>query len=233
MSTENFFYNLYSKKNSEELEQIAMSDCYTSDAKLCAISILKERDISVESLIPLESDLIEQRDQRVDSELYNSKYRTGFDRFWAMLIDSLVLGGVGLIFKLFNGLESLLLIGFIQIVQLMIPYLYSIILHGYCGQTVGKMLMDVKIYDKNEIELCSYKQALLRDIIPMGILFIMQLIAIFIDPSEMGIIMFISIVLSVVIVFWSILEIVTMIFDSKKRALHDYIAGTVVLKLRA
>ena len=31
---------------------------------------------------------------------------------------------------------------------------------------------------------------------------------------------------------WSILDIITMLFSDKRRALHDLIAGTVVLRLK-
>jgi len=34
------------------------------------------------------------------------------------------------------------------------------------------------------------------------------------------------------ILIWSLLEIITMLFDRKGRAIHDFIAGTVVLRIK-
>lgn len=232
MSSQNMFYKLYSKKESEELGGIVNNDDYTSDAKLCAISILRERNICIDDLIPLEQDLIEKRDERIGSEFSQAKYNTGFDRFLSLIIDGIVLSFIGWFFNVFNGIESVILIGLIHLVQLSLPYLYSIILHGYCGQTFGKMAMNVKIYDKTEKKPITYKQAVIRDIVPMSILVILQLLSYFINPNDLGVLIYVSFVMTFLLISWSILEIVTMLFDSKKRALHDYIAGTVVLKVR-
>jgi uncharacterized RDD family membrane protein YckC len=227
------FYNIYSKKTDEELIGIASDKGYTDDSKLCAIGILRERGVAVDDFEPKEKELIEKRDTRIESMIAQERYNTGLDRFIALIIDGLVLGIAGWIFKLFNGLESALIIGLIGIIQLALPYLYNIVLHGYCGQTFGKMAMSVKIYDKSEKKLISYKQALIRDIVPLSLLMIVQVISYFINPYDWGLLVYVSIVMTLFLLFWSILEIITMLFDSKKRALHDFMAGTVVLKVNS
>jgi len=93
------------------------------------------------------------------------------------------------------------------------------------------MVMNVKIFDKDEKSVITYKQALLRDIVPLSIIMIIQFLSFFGNSTEMGLIYYISTVMGFFLLSWSLLEILTMLFDSKKRALHDYIAGTVVLKV--
>lgn len=95
------------------------------------------------------------------------------------------------------------------------------------------MATNVKIYDQSETKLISYKQALIRDIVPLSLLAVLQVLALFIEPNSWGIFVYISLVMSFILLFWSILEIISILFDSKKRAIHDFIAGTVVLKVNS
>lgn len=232
MSSSNMFDNIYRKKTDDELKSIVINRNYSDDTILCAITILKEREIFLDNFDQIEQELIAKRNNRVVAQVSQDRYSTGFYRFIALIIDGLILGIAGWFLKFYSNLESLLLAEIISLIHLALPYLYNIVLHGYCGQTFGKMVMGVKIYDKSEKKLISYKQALIRDIVPLSILVFLQLMALFV-PNSWGIFMFISFVMSFILLSWSILEIITMLFDSKKRALHDFIAGTVVLKVNS
>ena len=53
----NVFYNVYSKKSTEELKNITSDDSYTDEVKACAISILRERNVSVKEFQKVEEDL--------------------------------------------------------------------------------------------------------------------------------------------------------------------------------
>jgi uncharacterized RDD family membrane protein YckC len=225
------FYDIYNRKSDDELLQIINSDDHTNDAKLVVLKILKERNILTEDLVLKEKKLIEQRETRIRNEVARDRYNTGFDRFVALIIDGFVLSIFGWVVNLFAGVESIIIIGLVGILDLLLPYLYSIILHGQYGQTFGKMIMNVKIFDKDEKSPISYMQALLRDIVPLTLLVLVQLLFVFISPGDLGILWYVSMVMMFFLLFWSLIEIVTMLFDSKKRAVHDYIAGTVVLKI--
>lgn len=231
MSSESFFHNIYIKKTNEELKTIATSDDYTSDAKLCAISVLKERNESPSDFHKIEIKQTENRDKKLESEIDNSRYRTGGSRILALFIDGLIISALSWILKQSYGINFHSSFSIIPFIELILPYAYHISMHGSCGQTVGKMIMDIKVYDVSESKDVTYTQALLRDIVPLSALVILHFLSYAVDIKEIGILMYISIVMSVTLVFWSILEIITMLFNHKRRAFHDFIAGTVVLKL--
>ena len=99
--------------------------------------------------------------------------------------------------------------------------------------------MGVKIVDNSTEGRASYYQAFTREVVP---LFLVTISIIFIailfsgedlenfKLSTLGyIIVFLP---SSMLLLWSILEVVTMLFNEKYRALHDIIANTVVVKVQ-
>lgn len=233
MTTNNLFNNIYTKKTDEELISIVKDAGYTDDAKLCALAILKNRGVDTSAFQPVEKEMIQLRDSRLVSSIAHNKYETGGARFVALIIDGMILNFAGWFLSFLNNMESAMMLWIIGIFQMLLPYLYSIFLHGYCGQTIGKMATNVKIYDQSEKQLISYKQALIRDSVPLSILVLVQVLSLFTSMEDYGWMLFIGMSMLFLMVFWSILEIITMLFDSKKRALHDYMAGTVVLKINS
>ena len=230
MST-NMYYNIYNRKSDEELKSLLGNSDFTDDTKLIAIKILKERGSSTDEYLKLEKAIGAQRAINFRSGVARDRYRTGFDRFLAMTIDGFVISIISWFLSLPLITNSGIILGIAAIIELALPYAYSILLHGKGGQTLGKMVMNVKIFDKDEKSVITYKQALLRDIVPLSIIMIIQFLSFFGNSTEMGLIYYISTVMGFFLLSWSLLEILTMLFDSKKRALHDYIAGTVVLKV--
>ena len=118
----------------------------------------------------------------------------------------------------------------------LIQWLYSVVMHARFGQTVGKMVARVKVLDVSEERLPSFQQAYLREIgtLVIGVFGLMYLIHLIVlgtyDPSAEfeglpGDIM------SWAFAGWFLLEIFTMWTNDKRRALHDYIAGTVVVRV--
>ena len=116
--------------------------------------------------------------------------------------------------------------------------LYSILMHGWGGQTVGKMLCKVKVVDISERPL-TMKQAFLRDSIGIvyaaaGVGFLLMNLDLYaemnLSPSTAPIsnVMWLLISLNVT---WFLLELITMLTNRKRRALHDYVAGSVVVRL--
>jgi len=225
------YYNIYNRKNDDELKLLLTDSNYTDDAKLCAIKILRDRGYSHDELIQLEKEIKTKRITNYRTGVARNRYNTVFDRFLAMWIDGFIIGIISWFLKFPLDTNLGLIIGIVAIIELALPFAYSIILHGSSGQTLGKMVMNVKIFDKDEKKIISYKQALLRDIIPLSIIMLVQILSFFSNIVGMSFITYISTVLMFLLLSWSLLEIVTMLFDSKKRALHDYIAGTVVLKI--
>jgi uncharacterized RDD family membrane protein YckC len=117
---------------------------------------------------------------------------------------------------------------------------YTVLLHTRYGQTVGKMVTKVRVVDfRTEGKISSW-QAWLREGIPLLL-------------SVGGIVYEISLILNgqltseaiagrelfdnkwfwlanSVPALWFFAEVVTMLTNRKRRALHDFIAGTVVVR---
>ena len=105
---------------------------------------------------------------------------------------------------------------------------------GRFGQTLGKMFCKVIVLDLSEARL-TYKQAVLRDIIHIVVLVV--ILALNIPRILQGI--DVSSVENFTSVDWMMayfglavfaLELVTMFTNTKRRSLHDFIAGSVVIR---
>lgn len=103
---------------------------------------------------------------------------------------------------------------------------YSIIGHHKYGQTPGKRWTFVKVVQNNdETILLSLEQAFKRDLI--SIIFVLTeifVIAFGLTETDFG-----DMVLFFAPFTWFIAEIVTMLFNSKRRSVHDFIAGSVCI----
>ena len=111
-------------------------------------------------------------------------------------------------------------------------------MHGKYGQTIGKMVTKVKIIDAKTHNPISFRHAIVRDSIPILIIIISEVYlayhlatgTISIDDlingeSGTGAGWFLWIFAG-----WYLAEIITMLTNDKRRALHDFIAGTVVVR---
>ena len=104
-------------------------------------------------------------------------------------------------------------------------------MHALYGQTVGKMLTKVKVLDISETPLKFY-QAVLRDV-PQIFLIILSFI--FVNPNLNGEsvepAVFFSNPFLLLTFIWGVADLVVFFSNDKKRALHDYIAGSVVVRI--
>jgi uncharacterized RDD family membrane protein YckC len=111
---------------------------------------------------------------------------------------------------------------------------YSVLMHGFFGQTLGKMNVKVKVLDISENKLSMW-QALLRDSVPIIIVTLMVFLEApyvlqKIKPYEQEGSRTTFMVLSDINFIWFIAEVVTMLMNNKRRAIHDFIAKSVVVK---
>jgi uncharacterized RDD family membrane protein YckC len=164
------------------------------------------------------------------------RYRTFRPRFWAGLIDAaILLPLLGLDLWLEEHLHSPVLLALWFIAYSLSFDIYSVAMHTRYGQTLGKMVMGVKVLDISERKL-SLRQALLRDCVPI----IFDLLIIYeglpavvsgasrADATELSLVMEVAAYGSLL---WFAAELLTMLFSSKRRALHDFIAGSVVIRI--
>jgi uncharacterized RDD family membrane protein YckC len=162
------------------------------------------------------------------------KYETTMRRFWAGFVD-------GLIFIPFGWLDDWVYgtarpTAFV-IAWMLFSYpaywLYSVLMHGFYGQTLGKMALKVKVLDISEAPI-SMRQAFLRD----SVYIVINTAALFtsiyfvVSGREIDAESFATanLVLVVAALLWFVAEILTCLTNAKRRAVHDFIAGTIVVK---
>lgn len=162
------------------------------------------------------------------------KYQTIIPRFFASAIDFIIF--IPIIF-----LEPLILNpelpAVISIIGLTLYYLvgssYNIILHTYFGQTLGKMIMKVRVVDLAENPI-GLRHAILRD---SPYLFL-GLIDFFLEVHQISTNgvgenfrdNYFFYAITCIYAVLGIVEIIVTLSNSKRRRLSDYIAGTVVIK---
>jgi uncharacterized RDD family membrane protein YckC len=165
----------------------------------------------------------------------HDKYRTFWPRYWAGVIDGLVLlplGGMSLWFWYRGGsapekVTWLVLATFGGLA-------YSIVLHAIWGQTLGKRLMGIRVLDVSGNRL-SVPQAFMRDLI--GIVLALWGFPAQLDRMVHG---FSTQAATTGRTDWLLVvstalfaaELATMLTNPKRRAVHDFLAGSVVVRLR-
>jgi uncharacterized RDD family membrane protein YckC len=169
------------------------------------------------------------------------RYSTFGPRFWTAFVDNCVLWPIGLVsgFYLMVNIPKVMAAALVIVGNLAWLF-YTVLLHARYGQTVGKMVTKVRVVDFRTEGKLSTWQAWLREGIPLLL-------------SVGGIIYEISLILSgqlnskatagrelvdnkwfwlasSVPTLWFLAEVLTMLTNRKRRALHDFIAGTVVVR---
>jgi uncharacterized RDD family membrane protein YckC len=176
--------------------------------------------------------------QRISRALYLARFDTFWPRFWAGPIDCLLLWPLFWVGEWVwnSSLSGAATVAWFAFISLLYP-VYSVLLHGCCGQTLGKRVMRIKVVDVSEAPL-SMKQAFLRDSVAVafvlfGIVDGFAVAASGRNPSapaadlgEVGGARFIALFG----LCWFVLEVLTMLTNDKRRALHDFIAGSVVVR---
>jgi uncharacterized RDD family membrane protein YckC len=165
------------------------------------------------------------------------KYKTFWRRFGAALVDTLVVLPleIGLLWAL-QGLKSAPLLALVYSVHATYCLVYSVVLHGRYGQTVGKMATRVKVVDLSQGPI-GMRRALLRDSPWIGLavadavcgsMLILREGHIDLFGSNSGVLR----VLTLASILWTLAEFLTMMTNRRRRAIHDWIAGTLVVRTR-
>ena len=160
-------------------------------------------------------------------------YRTFLPRVIAVIIDSLVFLPLAIINYPISGLElppSIFYLWFL-IMNLAHPF-YTVLMHGYYGQTLGKMVLKVKVVDLQENPI-TFNQAVVRSLPEI----IFNSSVVFIAMSQTGTdnasflpVSSVAAALTILSIIWGIADIAVFVLNEKNCALHDFIAGTVVVK---
>lgn len=162
------------------------------------------------------------------------RYRTFLPRLIALLVDSFIMLPIGILDDWFRQAEFSrpFFYVWIPLSSLVFP-VYMILMHGFYGQTLGKMWMNVKVLDAQTEEPIRMRQAILREAPQLAF----NLAAIYLGIAYFGAAPESEAVRQPTTIFmgltfvWVLADIVTFFANEKRRALHDFIAGTVVVKL--
>lgn len=166
-----------------------------------------------------------------------NKYSTFGPRFVAALIDGIVFAIILYIECLMFGVEYSAQGDLHQALNGVQLAIYSIFMHGYFGQTLGKMSMNIKVLDHDTETEINVKQALRRESVNLALNISWVLIFLIIATSlEMygaiyGGLSYAVVGFGILATVWVISEFVTMLFNDKRRAVHDYIGKTVVVRI--
>ena len=151
-------------------------------------------------------------------------------------------------------IDTLILIPFILILEVLVPSygiswativgavlshgiyaLYFVIGHGLYGKTVGKKLLRLRVVDVETEQPISMRQSFFRDIVPIFFSVIVLIQEIVSPPTSTYVadsdFVFTSvdwILLSSLA--WFFLDLIVCLLSPKRRAIHDLIGGTVVVR---
>lgn len=168
-----------------------------------------------------------------------NKYGTFWRRFWALFLDLFVVA-IPLSIALFAiekaGLLGAVSMAFANVLSEFAVVAYYIAMHARYGQTLGKMVTKVKVLDKSEQKEISLKQSMARDIVPVIFASVsLTYLVVYGDSTTLEELSeFAKTMLRATAIApaaWGIAELLTMLFNKRRRAIHDFIAQTVVVRL--
>lgn len=153
------------------------------------------------------------------------RYSTFWPRFWAGLLDGLTLAPLNVLLRLLPARGTPAMATLLTVVQYAISFAYGIWLLTTRGQTVGKWLCRVKVLDASEQPMRPW-QPWARDSIPLAISLLSAVRAVVMpDGSRL------AAMAASTVTLWFMLEVVTMLSNRRRRAVHDWIARTVVVRV--
>jgi uncharacterized RDD family membrane protein YckC len=162
------------------------------------------------------------------------KYRTGLKRFWGAIVDWIVFLPLLLVAKWIYKTTSNISTLFVwETFVAFAPLVYSVILHYKYGQTIGKWVATVKVLDVSETRTLTLRQAFFRDsfyllVATIGFVYYSFLLTRTDDPIT--ILNDYSAFADNPVFWWTLIELLTMLTNTKRRAVHDFIAKSVVVR---
>ena len=162
------------------------------------------------------------------------RYQTFGSRFGAGIVDGIVFIPLVIAdaFLLQEG-RPIFVLAIWGVVSYVSYSVYSVLMHARYGQTLGKMVTKVKVLNDAETEVPGMKRAILRDSVYIAmtlfsVIWFLRLLfkdgftSAYYDSS-------VNLYFGIFSMGWLLLELVTMLMSSRRRAFHDFIGGTVVV----
>lgn len=184
-------------------------------------------------------ELETQQDLLNPEELRIVKFGTFWPRFWALLLDGLILAVLTPL-NVFNNTEwkSIVVLILITCVQIS----YKSFFEFKSGATPGKMALKLRVVD-NDFQKASLSKILARNIFQIISVLLAFALALYTfslpgfeyastsySYSELGNVRMISLVLNLVIFAIYIIDLIVMLTSDESKSLHDRIGGTYVIR---
>jgi len=174
-----------------------------------------------------------------------SLYAGFWIRFASLLLDILIISPVIFIVLYLNGL-SVNAFFYTVIPTLIFHFWYNIYLVQKNGGTPGKLILGITILKTDGTDL-TWREAILRHIVSFSLTIFITIITIIAilqsDPEYyeslnwmkkqeylMTLLPVYSAIFSWTNNLWTFSEIIVLLFNKRKRALHDFIADTVIVR---
>jgi len=168
----------------------------------------------------------------ISSSTVEPKYNTAEKRILANIVDSVVLLPLELIFAAILSADwSTPVLVLLLSILYSSYWMYPVSMHAVHGQTLGKMLCQVKVLDLSECPV-SWLQAFRRESVYVLLNVLALILCVHQTLSDSGGFIEHS-VLNWIWAGWLGLELLTMYASPKRRALHDFIGRTVVARCEA
>jgi uncharacterized RDD family membrane protein YckC len=175
------------------------------------------------------------------------RYAGFWPRLGAIVVDTVVLAPIIMLsFWTFSASRTIALSFEIPIACLFA--LYNIYFVGRWGQTLGKMALGIKVVAVDG-ESAGYARAFYRHAVDLAFSLVTSALTLYalmtVTSREFDLLTFDARlelltattgswtdVLNWLLLAWTLSELVVLLFNEKRRAIHDYIAGTVVVHTR-
>ncbi len=164
------------------------------------------------------------------------RYGTGWRRVGALFLDGAAFAPLGWLDQfIWNHTSSPSILLPWVVLNSLVWLAYPIGFVAVFGQTLGKMACGVRVLDLRDKPV-SFKQAVLREIAPVVFtpyfLFLQAQNILAGQLANRAFGDFTAMThFGVLSTAWILVEVITMLTNSKRRALHDFIAGSVVVRV--
>lgn len=159
----------------------------------------------------------------------STRYRTFWPRFWANFLEGFAVAPVMALLALPQPSAENPWRLVLQTAGGLVSWAYAAWLLSARGQTVGKWLCRVQVRNAGEGPLRPW-QAMVREGVPLlftlgalPFLLVRQSAGTLTEKAEL--------LIALPFLVWVLLEIITMLSNEKRRALHDFLARTVVVRV--
>jgi uncharacterized RDD family membrane protein YckC len=170
----------------------------------------------------------------------NAIVASRYERIMASLIDVCVFLPLFLLDQTIRAIiEKQWMLFFYFLVSWQLGWLYNALLHGYRGQTLGKMHKKIQVVRASDGGTINYRRALVREspyivlvLINTGICIMAQVAWYggWYTEEHFSLASKAYLIIACASFLWVVVEWVTMSLHPQRRAIHDLIAGTMVVR---